>query len=332
MNLRRYKMTLITSASLLLLIALFLLSLNSGIVQLHSSIWSLLSQHTGIDANTVWQIRFPRALGAVLIGAALGIAGVIAQGIFRNPLAEPTLIGLSSGAALGTIAVIASGVATFGSRTNVEAAILGGVLVALLVQLLAPNKGFGFLITGIAISSIMTSVAGLLISASPKPGIQSISFWNFGSLALLNNHTLTITAPFIEVGVILSFIVARKLDVYSLGESSAFYMGINPKLLRFVAIIAMAFLVGASVSEVGSIAFVGLLIPHITRLLIGPRHRRSLELSAILGAILLLAADLIARTAFVPHEIPLGLITSLIGAPVLIVLLRARKAQWVSHD
>jgi len=332
MKLRRYKMSLITSGSLILLVALFLLSLNSGIVQLHSSIWSLLGHHTGIDANTVWQIRFPRALGAVIIGAALGIAGVIAQGIFRNPLAEPTLIGLSSGAALGTIAVIASGAATFGSRTNVEAAILGGVLVALLVQLLAPNKGFGFLITGIAISSIMTSVAGLLISASPKPGIQSISFWNFGSLALLNNHTLTITAPFIEVGVILSFIVARKLDIYSLGENSAFYMGINPKLLRFVAIIAMAFLVGASVSAVGSIAFVGLLIPHITRLLIGPRHRRSLELSAILGAILLLAADLIARTAFVPHEIPLGLITSLIGAPVLIALLRARKAQWVSHD
>ena len=332
MMLRHYKMSLITSGSLILLVGLFLLSLNSGIVQLHSSIWSLLGHHTGIDANTVWQIRFPRALGAVIIGAALGIAGVIAQGIFRNPLAEPTLIGLSSGAALGTIAVIASGAATFGSRTNVEAAILGGVLVALLVQLLAPNKGFGFLITGIAISSIMTSVAGLLISASPKPGIQSISFWNFGSLALLNNHTLTITAPFIEVGVILSFIVARKLDIYSLGENSAFYMGINPILLRFVAIIAMAFLVGASVSAVGSIAFVGLLIPHITRLLIGPRHRRSLELSAILGAILLLAADLIARTAFVPHEIPLGLITSLIGAPVLIVLLRARRAQWVSHD
>ena len=332
MFLRKYKISFITSASLVVMVALFLLSLNSGIVHLHSSIWSLLGTHAGIDANTVWQIRFPRALGAVVIGAALGIAGVLAQGIFRNPLAEPTLIGLSSGASLGTIAVIASGAAEFGSRTNIEAAIAGAVLVALLVQFLAPNKGFGFLIAGIAISSVMTSMAGLLISISPKPGIQSISFWNFGSLALLNNHTVSITAPFIEVGVILAFFVSRKLDIYSLGENSSFYIGVNPKRLRLLAIIAMAFLVGASVSAVGSIAFVGLLIPHITRLLIGPRHRRSLELSAILGAVLLLTADLIARTAFVPHEIPLGLITSLIGAPVLIVLLRARRAQWVSHD
>jgi iron complex transport system permease protein len=301
-------------------------------VQLHTSLWHLLTHHTGTDATTVWQIRFPRALGATIIGAGLGIAGSIAQGIFRNPLAEPTLIGLSSGATLGTIAVIASGAATYGSHTNAESAVLFAVIAALLVQLLAPNKGYGFLLTGIAISAILTALAGLLIAVSQKPGIQSLSFWNFGSLTLLNNQTLKVIAPFIEVGIILSFFVSRRLDAYSLGESSSHYIGINPKRLRLLAIIAMAFLVGASVSAVGSIAFLGLLVPHIVRLLVGPAHRQMLTFSAIIGATLLLLADLLARTLFQPHEIPLGLITSLIGAPALITLLRTQKSQWVAND
>jgi iron complex transport system permease protein len=205
-------------------------------------------------------------------------------------------------------------------------------LTALLVQWLAPNKGFGFLLTGIAVSSILTSVAGLFISISPKPDIQSLSFWNFGSLSLINMQSVKVTAPFIELGVIVAFFVSRKLDVYSLGEASSHYMGVNPKRLRLWAILAMALLVGASVSAVGSIAFLGLLVPHVVRLLVGPGHRRMLSLSALIGAIVLLVADLIARTAFQPHEIPLGLITSLLGAPALIILLRAKRAQWVSHD
>jgi len=315
-----------------LAIVLFALSLRTGIVQLHTSLWHLLTHHTGTDATTVWQIRLPRALGAAIIGAGLGIAGSIAQGIFRNPLAEPTLIGLSSGATLGTIAVIASGAATYGSKTNAASAVLFAVIAALLVQLLAPNKGYGFLLTGIAISAILTALAGLLIAVSQKPGIQSLSFWNFGSLTLLNNQTLKVIAPFIEVGIILSFFVSRRLDAYSLGESSSHYIGINPKRLRLLAIIAMAFLVGASVSAVGSIAFLGLLVPHIVRLLVGPAHRQMLTFSAIIGATLLLLADLLARTLFQPHEIPLGLITSLIGAPALIILLRTQKSQWVAND
>jgi len=315
-----------------LAIVLFGLSLRTGIVQLHTSFWHLLTHHTGTDATTVWQIRLPRALGAAIIGAGLGIAGSIAQGIFRNPLAEPTLIGLSSGATLGTIAVIASGAATYGSKTNAASAVLFAVIAALLVQLLAPNKGYGFLLTGIAISAILTALAGLLIAVSQKPGIQSLSFWNFGSLTLLNNQTLKVIAPFIEVGIILSFFVSRRLDAYSLGESSSHYIGINPKRLRLLAIIAMAFLIGASVSAVGTIAFIGLLVPHIVRLLIGPAHRKVLSLSALVGAIVLLLADLLARTLFQPNEIPLGLLTSLLGAPALIVLLRIKRASWVSHD
>jgi len=318
--------------SLALLFVLFVISLRTGIVHVQTPLWDLIGKHTGTDATTVWDVRMPRALGAMIIGAALGIAGAIAQGIFRNPLAEPTLIGLSSGAIVGTIAVISSGAAAYGSRTNVESAVLFAALTALLVQWLAPNKGFGFLLTGIAVSSILTSVAGLLISTSPKPDIQSLSFWNFGSLSLINMQTVEVTAPFIELGVIVAFFVSRRLDVYSLGEASSHYMGVNPKRLRMWAILAMALLVGASVSAVGSIVFLGLLVPHVVRLLVGPGHRRMLSLSALIGAIILLVADLIARTAFQPHEIPLGLITSLLGAPALIILLRAKRAQWVSHD
>jgi iron complex transport system permease protein len=314
-----------------LLLLLFWLSLEIGILPLHRSIFALVGKHD-VEATTVWQVRFPRALGALIIGAGLGCAGAIAQGIFRNPLAEPTLIGLSSGATLGTIALIASGASIYGTRSNVEVAVLAAALTALIVQWLAPNKGFGFLLTGIAISAIFTSMAGLLISMSPKPGIQSITFWNFGSLTLLNNSTVGIIAPYIEVGIIISFFVSRRLDIYSLGESSSHYMGVNPKRLRLLAIIGLAFLIGASVSAVGSIAFLGLLVPHIVRLLIGPSHRPLLSLSALVGALVLLLADLLARTLFVPNEIPLGLITSLLGAPALIVLLRVRRASWVSHD
>ena len=313
------------------MVALFVLSLKIGILQIHESLWSLVGKHS-IDAQTVWGVRFPRALGAIIIGAGLGIAGAIAQGIFRNPLAEPTLIGLSSGATLGTIAIIASGASGFGTRMNVVSAVTAALFTALLVQWLAPNKGFGFLLTGIAVSAILTAAAGLLITMSPKPGIQSLSFWNFGSLSLLNNATVGLIAPYVETGIIIAFFVSRRLDIYSLGEHSSHYMGVNPKRLRLWAVIALAFLIGASVSAVGSIAFLGLLVPHIVRLVIGPAHRRLLSLSGFVGAIVLLIADLLARTLFEPHEIPLGLLTSILGAPALIVLLKLRSASWVSND
>ena len=303
-----------------------------GIIHIHSSLWHLLSHRDSTDGMTVWQIRLPRALGAIVIGAALGIAGALAQAIFRNPLAEPALIGLASGSTLGSIAVISSGAAAYGSRTNIEVAIIFALFAALLVQFLAPNRGFGFLLTGIAISSIFTALAGVLISISPRPGVQSLTFWNFGSLTLLNNQTLSHVAPFIEVGFITAFFLSRKLDAYSLGESSSYYLGVNPRRVRFIAIIAMAFLIGGSVSAVGSIAFVGLLVPHIVRLLVGPSHRQLFSLSALIGSTLLLFSDLLARSLFQPHEIPLGLITSLLGAPILITLIRTRSAQWVRND
>ncbi len=313
------------------MLALFVLSLKIGILQVHESLWSLIGKHS-IEGQTVWGVRFPRALGAIIIGAGLGIAGAIAQGIFRNPIAEPTLIGLSSGATLGTIAIIASGASSFGTRMNVVSAVSAALLTALLVQWLAPNKGLGFLLTGIAVSAILTAAAGLLITMSPKPGIQSLSFWNFGSLSLLNNATVGLIAPYVETGIIIAFFVSRRLDIYSLGENSSLYMGVNPKRLRLWAVISLAFLIGASVSAVGSIAFLGLLVPHIVRLMIGPAHRRLMSLSGFVGAIVLLIADLIARTIFEPNEIPLGLLTSILGAPALVVLLKLRSATWVNHD
>ena len=313
------------------MLALFVLSLKIGILQVHESLWSLIGKHS-IEGQTVWGVRFPRAFGAIIIGAGLGIAGAIAQGIFRNPIAEPTLIGLSSGATLGTIAIIASGASSFGTRMNVVSAVSAALLTALLVQWLAPNKGLGFLLTGIAVSAILTAAAGLLITMSPKPGIQSLSFWNFGSLSLLNNATVGLIAPYVETGIIIAFFVSRRLDIYSLGENSSLYMGVNPKRLRLWAVISLSFLIGASVSAVGSIAFLGLLVPHIVRLMIGPAHRRLMSLSGFVGAIVLLIADLLARTIFEPNEIPLGLLTSILGAPALVVLLKLRSATWVNHD
>ncbi len=312
--------------------AIFVISLRTGILNLNHSLISLIGKNDSIDATTVWQVRFPRACGALIIGAGLGVAGALAQGIFRNPLAEPTLIGLSSGATLGSILVIATGVAAFGSVLSIAAAVVCALLAALLIQFLTPQKGNGFLITGLAMSAVLTALAGLLISISPKPGIQSLTFWNFGSLSLLNNSTVSVIAPFILCGVALAVWVSPSLDGYSLGDSTAHFIGINPKKIRLIAILSMALLVGASVSTVGAIAFLGLLVPHIVRLLIGPAHRLLIPLSAIVGALILALADLLARTVASPREIPLGLLTSLIGAPVLIVLLRLQRSQWVDHD
>lgn len=312
--------------------AIVILSLQSGILHLHQSIFSLIGKSNSVDATTVWSVRFPRALGALIIGAGLGVAGGLAQSIFRNPLAEPTLIGLSSGATLGTIAVITSGIAAYGSAVNAIVAIAVAIAAATLVQILTPNKGNGFLLTGLAISAVLTAIAGLLISISPKPGIQSLSFWNFGSLSLVNMATVKMITPFIVAGLILAFFIAPLLDGYSLGDSSAHFIGLNPKTIRYGAIIAMALLVGASVSAVGAIAFLGLLVPHIVRLLIGPSHRPMLMMSALIGATILAAADFLARSIAVPHEIPLGLLTSMIGAPTLIILLRMQRSQWVDHD
>ena len=241
--------------------ALFVISLRTGIVHLNHSIFSLIGKHDSVDATTVWDVRFPRALGALIIGAGLGVAGGLAQAIFRNPLAEPTLIGLSSGATLGTIAVITSGIAAYGSALNAVVAIACALLAATLVHFLTPQKGNGFLLTGLALSAVLTAVAGLLISISPKPGVQSLAFWNFGSLTLLNNSTIVMIAPFIFAGLIVAIFIALSLDGYSLGESSAHFMGLNPKKIRYAAILSMALLVGASVSAVGAIAFLGLLVP-----------------------------------------------------------------------
>ena len=311
---------------------LFVISLRTGILHLSHSVFSLIGKHDSVDAVTVWDVRFPRALGALIIGAGLGVAGGLAQSIFRNPLAEPTLIGLSSGATLGSITVITTGIATYGSVVNIGVAIGFAIIAASLVQLLTPNKGNGFLLTGVAISAVLTAIAGLIISISPKPGVQSLTFWNFGSLTLLNNSTVKLLAPFVCVGLILAFLIAPSLDGYSLGDSTSHFIGMNPRKLRYAAIISMALLVGASVSAVGAIAFVGLLVPHIVRLLIGPKHRPMLLMSALVGATLLMLADLLARTVASPREIPLGLLTSIIGAPALIVLLRLARSQWVDHD
>ena len=315
-----------------LMTAIFILSLQSGILHLHQSIFSLIGKNNSADATTVWSVRFPRALGALIIGAGLGVAGGLAQSIFRNPLAEPTLIGLSSGATLGTIAVIASGFAAYGSAINAIVAIAVAIAAATLVQILTPVKGNGFLLTGLAISAVLTATAGLLISISPKPGIQSLSFWNFGSLSLINTSTVKMITPFIIVGLVITFFISPSLDGYSLGDSSAHFIGLNAKTIRFSAIVAMALLVGASVSAVGAIAFLGLLVPHIVRLLIGPSHRPMLVMSALVGATILAAADFLARSVAAPHEIPLGLLTSIIGAPTLIILLRMQRSQWVDHD
>lgn len=321
-------------ATPLLLIALAYWSLNIGLYHLSHSFFSLIGVNSAtqsgsatlnsknLDASVLWQVRWPRTLGALLIGGAIGIAGALTQALFRNPLAEPSLIGISSGATFGSTLAIGAGLGAFGSLAHIGLAITFALLSGALIIFIAPKGTYSFLLTGIALSAVVLAIAGLSIEISQKPGAQSITFWNFGSLAALNFSEVKNIFPFLLVGAVGALCLAKYIDLYTLGDETAFLFGLSVKPVRYLILLLAVFLVGSSVAIVGSIAFLGLIAPHIARLIVGPKHRKLLPASALLGSLILVIADLAARTVVSPLETPVGLFTSLIGAPVLIFLLR----------
>jgi iron complex transport system permease protein len=314
----------------LVILLISYLSLNTGVYHLQHSVFSLIgkSAANNQDASILWLVRFPRLLAALLVGAGLGIAGALAQALFRNPLAEPTLIGISSGAAIGAITTVNTGLAAIGSLTSVSFSVLVALETGVTVLFLAPKGTFQLLLTGIALSAVLTALAGVAIETSGKPGVQSITFWDFGSFATVNFSQVRNIAGFIIAGALLAFYLAPKIDLYTLGDSVSHYFGIRKKYFRYLLLISLALIVGSSVNVIGAIAFLGLISPHIARFLVGPKHKLLLPMSAIIGSFIAVTADLLARTLFPPNEIPVGLLTSIIGAPALIILLRSRPKVW----
>jgi len=280
----------------------------------------------------LWQIRIPRVIAALIVGASLALAGLMAQGACNNALAEPSILGTTAGASLGTVLAVLTGVVQVGTIGAIVCGALGALAATALTFKLANLRtqlsSFALIIVGIAVSAIFTAVVGLLSAMVTRADARSISFWNFGSLALITRENLVGISITATIGGVIAWKIAPSLDRLSLGDATAFHLGINVPRVRFIALVALSLLAGGAVSTVGSIAFIGLAAPHIARFIYGPVHSNLILHTAIIGALLVVVADTLSRSIAQPNELPIGLITSLLGAPVLIGLVAVKNNVW----
>ena len=290
----------------------------------------LLGKTSDIQNTVLTEIRLPRVILSGLAGASLGISGAALQGLFRNPLADPGLIGVSAGAALGATLMIVLGGDIFSQYSLGVffiplAAIAGSSLVILMLYFM--TKGFGYegvtymLLVGIAINAIAGVGIGILTYISSDSELRSLTFWTMGSFGGVTWPLLMPVILIIALAIIIMIPYSRQLDLLQLGEPEAFRLGVDVQKLKYTIILTCAASVGASVALSGMIGFVGLIVPHLTRLLGGVNHNYVLPGSALMGAALMIIADLIARIIIQPAELPIGLITSAIGSPFFLWLI-----------
>lgn len=297
-------------------------------------VWASILSHLGIGTNPlpdlrdgiVWELRLPRILTAAAVGAGLALSGAVMQAITRNPLADPYLLGLSSGASLGAVSVLLLGLAVLLPL----AAFLGSMLALGLTLLLASSLGritpTRTVLAGLAVSALASAITSLVIFwAVTGDSYREILGWLLGSLAGARWPAVAISFGAILIAGVPIMLTGKLLDAFAFGDVSAASLGVNVSATRWGLLGASALLTGAMVSVSGSIGFVGLVLPHAVRLLVGSGHRALLPLSALVGGIFLVWADTLARTVFDPRELPVGIVTALIGAPVFAVLLARRR-------
>ncbi|HMM81711.1 MAG TPA: iron chelate uptake ABC transporter family permease subunit [Terrimesophilobacter sp.] len=297
-------------------------------------VWGSILHHLGIGEppltalrdSIVWDLRLPRVLTAGAVGAGLALAGVVMQSITRNPLADPYLLGLSSGASLGAVAVL-----LLGSALLLPVAAFLGAMIALAATLLLAGA-FGRItpgrtvLAGIAVSALAGAITSLIIFWTVTgDSYREILGWLLGSLAGARWPAVGIAATAILIAGIPIMMSGRVLDAFAFGDTSATTLGVNVPATRWIMLTAAALLTGAMVSVSGAIGFVGLILPHAVRLMVGPHHRLLLPLSALVGASFLIWADTAARSLFDPRELPVGIVTAIIGAPVFAALLARRR-------
>jgi iron complex transport system permease protein len=284
----------------------------------------------GVGESVLWDIRFPRVALAVLVGGALGCAGASMQGSFSNPLAEPGIVGVSSGAAVGAVVSIVLGLTALGTWSLTAAAFAGGLITVVVVYLASRSNGrtevVTLILTGIAVNALTGALIGLMMFYSTDTELRSITFWQLGSLAAATWPKVAAVAPVALLGVVLAAVLAPKLDLLALGERSARHLGVDVERLRIRMLVLVAVLTAAAVAVSGIILFVGLVVPHLVRMVVGPAHRVLVVASALGGALLLVVGDLAARTIAAPAEVPLGVLTALVGSPFFFWLLRRTRA------
>jgi iron complex transport system permease protein len=331
----------------LLLMLVVLASVGVGAVRITpTQVIAILGKQLGLSLPWTFEaqqeavlmaIRLPRVLLGVLIGAALAVAGAAMQGLFRNPLADPGLIGVGSGASLAAVGMIVLGVTqfnaafqAFGLFTLPLAAFMGSAIATLIVYRLSSASGrtvvSTMLLAGIALNALMGAGIGLLTYMATDAQLRNITFWSLGSLGSATWRTVMAAAPFILIAVVTLPQLARALNALALGEAEAGHLGVSVEWTKRSIIALVALAVGTAVALAGMIGFIGLVVPHLLRLLVGPDHRTVLPGATLLGASLLLSADLIARTLVAPAELPIGIVTAALGAPFFLwLLLRDRR-------
>jgi len=285
---------------------------------------------TGTERTIMLELRLPRLITAILVGSSLGVAGVGFQALFRNPLADPYIIGASSGAALGVTIAIVIGwqAAMFGLRTSAIAALLGSLAVVAVVMAIGAlsmrSGSLSLLLAGVALSSMINSIVSLLMFWNDEKVIV-IFAWLMGSLASNDWQSITSTSLIALVGLAVIWSISRPLDAYLLGDDASQSLGLNLVLFRLLLVAGASIATGAAVSSAGIIGFVGLIAPHMARWTIGPKHFWLVPMSACYGGIILIVADAIARTIVSPTELPVGSITALLGCPFFVGLLLLRS-------
>ena len=284
------------------------------------------------DMVIISQIRLPRILLAIFVGIALASAGVIFQGLFRNPMADPFVIGVSSGAALGaTIGLVfIGGAGLLGISTTAVFALIGALTTTFLVYSIARTRGkvsvITLLLAGIALSAMLGSITYFIMIFKVND-IAKVIFWIMGGLTSASWNRFIILAPLVTVLVVISGFFMRDLNIISLGDKRAVQLGVQTEKVKKIMLVMASFIAAVAVSVSGIIGFVGLITPHILRLIVGPDHKILYPTSAIAGGIVLLLSDTIARTILMPREIPVGIITSIIGVPFFLYLLVRSKKQ-----
>ena len=290
------------------------------------------------DRIIVFDIRLPRALLGFIIGASLAVSGAVMQGLFRNPLADPGLIGVSSGASLGAVTIIVLGttmiapvVSLFGAYALPLAAFAGGLAATLVLYRVATRQGqtsvATMLLAGIALGALSMALSGIMIYMADDKQLRDLTFWGMGSLAGASWAKLATAGPIMLASLLVVPFLARGLNAMALGEAAAFHMGVPVQRLKNTAIVTVAAATGAAVAVSGGIGFVGIVVPHLLRLAIGPDHRALLPASALLGGTLLIFADMLARTLVAPAELPIGIITAAVGGPFFLWILMRNRAR-----
>lgn len=289
--------------------------------------------HVAVEA-IVWQIRLPRTLLAAMVGASLATAGVVFQGLLRNPLADPYILGVSSGAALGAVIAIVTGWGTLllGSWALPALAFAFACLSLMMVLRLSridSEMAMGTLIlSGVVVQAFLGAILTFVISLSSEQ-LREVHYWLMGSLSLRDWAHTGIIFPFLAVGFPLMWACSRELNLFSLGARSASHLGVPVEKLRLFLLVIASLVTAAAVSVSGTIGFVGLIVPHMMRMLSGPDHRLLLPVSALAGAIFLVWADTLARVVLEPRELPIGVITAFVGAPFFAWLLRKHRRSKV---